>query len=126
MNADSAPADPGRLYWCCDGERFNALLARARRIAAAQDLDALADQLRAIDHAWIHAQVTDDERRALLVLGQRRASRLKPKGPLARALRLPGRPPTPGRVVVLEPLEKLNDSEAGTRYRGRSQHKNRA
>lgn len=68
----SAPADPGRWYWCCDGARYNPLLDRARRIAAAQDLDALNDQLRALELAWIHAQVSDDDRRALLELLYRR------------------------------------------------------
>lgn len=65
----SAPADPGR---CCDGARYNPLLDRARRIAAAQDLDALNDQLCALELAWIHAQVSDDDRLTLLELHHRR------------------------------------------------------
>lgn len=68
----SAPADPGRWYWCCDGARYNPLLDRARRIAVAQDLDALADQLRAVELAWIHAQLSDEARLALLELHRRR------------------------------------------------------
>lgn len=90
----SAPADPGRWYWCCDGARYNPLLDRARRIAASQTLDALADQLRALELAWIHAQLSDEDRLALLELHHRRHRELdpfKPKGPRPepRALRLP-------------------------------------
>lgn len=62
----SAPADPGRWGWSCDGTRYNRLLDRARRIAAAEDLDALDDQLRALELAWVQVQVGDADRLALL------------------------------------------------------------
>ena len=78
-------ATGGRLYWCCDGTRHNRLHERARRIAAARDLDELDDQLRALENAWVQVQVSDEDRLALLELIGRRRQQLDQKRTPARA-----------------------------------------
>ena len=76
----SASGPIGR--WCTESPCWNALHDRARRIAAATDLCGLEDQRRAIELAWIHAQISDEEHVRLLEFFYRRHAHL-----VARELR---------------------------------------
>jgi len=60
--------------WSCDppAHRVGPLLRRARRLARAVDLDALAEEVGHVERAWIDGRIDDTARLGLLALWRRR------------------------------------------------------